>query len=134
MSDSTVIKEIVCLKSIELSTGRPRVLKPGDMDGALWERQVEAALQDPKSYEIHRETILTEEEEAADLSKVELREMFNMSREKVAIIAHFYGIKEEGQNRSSLIDQIAEVKTQQEEVARKYGIQQPAAGSEPITT
>ena len=120
MAENKVIKEIVCLKSIELSTGRPRVLKPGDFeDGLHWERQVEAAMSDPGSYEIHRETFYTEEDQAEDLSKIELKDMTTMSRERVAEIATFYGIKDESQSRATLIDQIAAEQELQAKVMSK---------------
>lgn len=107
MAENRVIKEIICLKSIEHETGRPRVLKPGDMEGDLWDRQVEAALADTASYEIHREVVYTEEAETEDLSKIEVKEMFGMGRERVAEIAFkVHGIKDEGQTRTTLIDQI----------------------------
>jgi len=120
MNESKVIKEIVCLKSIELSTGKPRVLKPSDFeDGTQWERIVEAALTDAASYEIRRETIYTEEEQQADLSQIELKDMVVMSRERVADIATFYGIKDEGQGRATLIDQIAGEKEKEAEVMKR---------------
>ena len=122
-NENKVIKEIVCLKSIELATGRPRVLKPGDFeDGALWERQVEAAMADPASYEIHRMTIYTEEQRDEDLSKIELKDMGTMSRERVAEIAEFYGIKDESQGRAALIDQIAAEKDKEAEVLKQRGL------------
>lgn len=120
MAQEKIIKEIVCLRSICLETGRPRVLKPGDFaDGSQWERQVEAAMGDTSSYEIRRETIYSEEEQAEDLSKVELRDMTTMSRERVAAIANFYGIKDEGQGRSTLIDQIADEREKQAQILSK---------------
>jgi len=129
MAENAIIKEIICLKCKDLNTGRPRVLRPGDFaDGSHWERQVEAAMGDPASYEIHRETFYSEEDENADLSKIELKEMLNMSREKVSVIAHYYGIKDDGQNRSAFIDQIAQVMAQQEQVVAKYGL---AGGVDP---
>ena len=128
MAENAVIKEIICLKCKDMNTGRPRTLKPGDFpDGSHWERQVEAALGDPASYEIHRETFYSEEDEQADLSKIELKDMLTLSREKVSEIAGFYGIKDEGQNRSAFIDQIAEVMAQQEKLIVKYGLGQAAA-------
>lgn len=135
MSDNKVIKEIVCLKSVELATGRPRVLKPGDFeDGSLWERQVEAALADPASYEIHRVTVYSEEDEAEDLSKIELKDMPSMSRERVAEIAvKVYGIKDEAQSRATLIDQIAAEKAKEEKVLNKNGIGAQSTGSGEIT-
>ena len=122
MAENKVIKEIVCLKSICVETGRPRILKPSDFqDGLHWERQVEAALADPASYEIHRETIYSEEQQAEDLSMIELKDMTTMSRERVAEIAAFYGIKDEGQSRSTFIDQIADEKEREEKVLSKRG-------------
>lgn len=130
MAENQVIKEIVCLKSIVLATGRPRVLKPGDFaDGLLWERQVEAAMADPHSYEIHRTTIYTEEEQSVDLSKIELKDMTVMSRERVAEIATFYGIKDEGQGRASLIDQIASEKQKEEQVIARTATKGQDLGS-----
>lgn len=121
MAEEKVIKEIICLKSIVQETGRPRVLKPSDFeDGLHWERQVEAALGDPASYEIHRELIYTEEEQSEDFSKIELKDMTAMSRERVADIAVFYGIKDESQSRSTLIDQIASEKQKQDEVLARH--------------
>ena len=121
MAQEKIIKEIVCLKSFVLETGRPRVLKPGDFeDGSHWERQVEAAMADAASYEIRRETIYSEEEQAEDLSKIELKDMTTMSRERVADIAVFYGIKDEGQGRAALIDQIADERSKQEEILAKH--------------
>ena len=120
MAENRVIKEIICLRSIELSTGRARVLKPGDFeDGSQWERQVEAAMGDPASYEIHRETFYSEEDEAEDLSKIELKDMTSMSRERVAEISAFYGIKDEAQGRATLIDQIAAEQELQAKVMAK---------------
>lgn len=133
-SDNKVIKEIVCLKSIQVETGRPRVLKPGDFEsGEHWERQVEAALSDPASYEIHRETIYAEEERDEDLSKIELKDMPGMSRERVAEIAEFYGIKDEGQGRAALIDQIAAEKLKEEAVLSRHLTQGQALG-DPVGT
>lgn len=122
MADTKVIKEIVCLKSIELHTGRPRVLKPGDFeDGSLWERQVEAAMGDPAAYEIHRETVYAEEDETEDLAKIELKDMTGMGRERVMEIAFkVYGITDEGQGRATLIDQIASEREKQEAILAKY--------------
>lgn len=123
-NENKVIKEIVCLKSTVLSTGRPRVLKPEDMSGDLWERQVEAAMADPASYEIHRETVYSEEDEAEDLSKIELKDMPSLARERVADIAtKVYGIKDENQSRATLIDQIAAEKKLEAEVLSKNGVQ-----------
>ena len=123
-NQNTVIKEIVCLRSIVVETGRPRVLKPGDFEeGSQWERQVEAAMADSASYEIHRETIYSEEEQESDLSKIELKDMTTMGRERVADIAAFYGIKDEGQGRSTLIDQIAAEKEKEADILQQRGIQ-----------
>ncbi len=120
MAAEQVIKEIVCLKSIQLETGRPRVLKPSDFsEGLHWERLVEVAMAEPASFEIHRDTIYTEEQQSEDLSKVELKDMTTMSRERVAEVANFYGIKDEGQGRSTLIDQIASEKEQEAKVLAK---------------
>jgi hypothetical protein len=121
MANEKIIKEIICLKSICQETGKPRVLKPSDFtDGTMWERQVEAAMGDAASYEIRREVIYTEEEQAVDLSKIELKDMTTMSRERVAEIATFYGIRDEGQGRATLIDQIADERTKQDEVLKKH--------------
>ena len=124
MAKQQVIKEIVCLKSIVQETGRARVLKPSDFeDGTHWERIVEAAEKDASSYEIHRDTVYTEEERDEDLSKVELKDMTTMGRERVAEIAAFYGIKDEGQGRATLIDQIAAEKEKEADVLAKRGVQ-----------
>jgi hypothetical protein len=121
MAENRVIKEIVCLKSIMQETGKPRVLKPTDFeDGLHWERQVEAAMGDPASYEIHRETVYTEEDEAQDLSTIDIKDMTTMSRERVSDIAvKAYGIKDEGQTRSTLIDQIVAEKEKQADILRR---------------
>lgn len=132
MNENKVIKEIVCLKSIELSTGKPRILRPSDFeDGTQWERIVEAALTDASSYEIRRETIYTEEEQQIDLSRIELKDMTTMSRERVAEIGTFYGIKDEGQSRATYIDQIAGEKEKESAVLKRSGVV-PNAPSEPL--
>lgn len=121
MANKQIIKEIVCLKSIHLDTGRARVLKPSDFeDGTVWERLVEAAEKDAASYEIHRDTIYTEEQQDEDLSQIELKDMTSMGRERVAEIAHFYGIKDEGQGRSALIEQIAAEKDMEAQILAKH--------------
>lgn len=120
MAEQKIIKEIVCLKSIVQETGRPRVLKPSDFeDGSQWDRQVEQALGDAASYEIRREVIYSEEEQNEDLSRIELKDMTVMSRERVAEIAAFYGIKDESQSRSTLIEQIAGEKQREEDILTK---------------
>ncbi len=120
MAETKIIEEIVCLKSIVQETGRPRVLKPSDFeDGTQWERQVEQALGDAASYEIRRKVVYSEDEQNEDLSKIELKDMTIMSRERVAEIAAFYGIKDEGQGRASLIEQIAGEKEREEQILAK---------------
>lgn len=133
MAENRVITEIICLKSIELSTGRARVLKPGDMDGSLWDRQVEAALADTASYEIHREVVYTEEAETEDLSKIEVKEMFGMGRERVAEIAFkVYGIKDEAQTRSTLIDQITAELDKQNDLQERLRFNAPPKSTDKI--
>jgi hypothetical protein len=121
MQQQNRIIEIICLSS-NTRNGRHRVLKPGDFkDGAMWDFQVQTALKYPSRYEIHRQTIDSVEAQELDISKIELREMKGMSRERVSEIAEFYGIADMGQGRSALIDQIASERDQQTAVLEKHG-------------
>ena len=115
------INEIVCLRSKVEKTGRPRVIKPTDVDGEAWEKLVEQAETYPKNFEIHRDLVVSEKEAAEDIEAIPLKLMFNMKREKVAEIAVHYGIKDEGQKRSGLIDQIAAEREQQTKIQKKLG-------------
>jgi hypothetical protein len=101
------ITEIVCLRSKVLKTGRPRVMKITDMEGEQWEKLVAMAESYPKNFEVHRETLVSEEEQGIDFEAIPLKVMLGMAREKVAEIAVYYGIRDEGQKRNILIDQIA---------------------------
>jgi len=57
-----------------------------------------------------------------------------MSRERVAVIAEFYGIKDEGQGRATLIDQIASEKEKEAEVMRKLATKPSSKPGTPATT
>lgn len=116
------IKEIVCLKSKVASTGRFRILKPGDMEGDQWEKLVEAAESSPKNFEIHRDLVVTEAESAKDIEDISLKQMYGMAREKVAAIGEHYGIRDNGQGRNALIDQISAEREAQEKTKKKLGI------------
>ena len=102
------ITEIICLRSKDLETGRSRILRPTDYeDVSLWERIVEEAENSPKNFEIRREEVVTENEQADELSRVTVGELYRMSREKVSRVAAFYGIPDEGQKRNALLDILA---------------------------
>ncbi len=120
MAVSTRILEIVSLQCKDMETGRPRVFKPGDFENPLhWERLVEESERFPKMFDVRRELVESEEERAVDLSAVPLKKLYQMTREACAEVGAYYGIKDEGQRRSVLIDQIAdEIKKQADSKTR----------------
>jgi len=119
------ITEIVCLKSIELKTGRPRILHPEDMDGTSWQRIVEQAERTPSDFDVHRVVVATEKEQAEDIEAIPTKRLLKMGREKVATIAGHYGIKDTGQTRSTLVDQIGAERDKQAEVSERLGLNLP---------
>ncbi len=116
------VVRIVCLKSVETKTGRPRVIGIKDVSGALWQRLIDAAESDPKSFTMEREEMVSEKEKSNDLLKIPLKRMFSMSRQRVMDIAAEYGIRDEGQSRSILIDQIAAERESEASTRAQLGI------------
>jgi hypothetical protein len=116
------ILQITCLRSKCLSTGRPRVIKPTDVDGPTWEKLVEQAETYPKNFEVRKDIVVTEREATEDIEAIPLKAMFTLKRERVAEIAANYGIRDEGQKRATLIDQIAAEREKQESLKSKLGI------------
>ena len=99
------IKEIICLRTKDLSTGRARVLRPEDYEEPeFWERIVEEAENNPKNFEIHREETVSEEQQTNELALVTVRDLYFMSREKLSRVAEFYGVPDTGQKRATLAD------------------------------
>lgn len=118
-----VIKEIVSLRCKDLTTGRNRVFTPEQFEDPLhWERIVEEAENNPKGFEIHRTEVVTEREQNEDMSKITLKQLYSMSREKVADVAVFYGFKDEGQRRNVLIDLIAPAMEAAKKSAASHGL------------
>lgn len=122
------IKEIVCLRSKVQKTGRARIITPSDVNGEVWERLVDVANAQPKHFEIHRDLVQTQADKVKDYDNINLGAMFTMPREKVAVIADYYGIADTGQGRAALIDQIKAERMRQKEILAKEALEDEKKG------
>jgi hypothetical protein len=67
---------------------------------------VEEAEKNAKNFTIVRDLVQSAADTGKDYEKIPTGRLFSMKRELVAEIAEYYGIKDEGQRRSVLVDQI----------------------------